>query len=347
MVFTSLGATTRVIGARVFNLEGEPGDERLTPVDFEGHGMHTASTAAGIAIPNANLFSLANGVARGAVPSAQIASYKVCGNDGCGSADLLAAFDVAIADRVDIISVSVAGYHTSFLDDPIDIGAFHAMKKGILIVCAGGNQGPGYSNIANTAPWIMTVVASSIDRKFHTMVRLGDGTVIPGFSINTFTPPNKSMYPLVNWYLNFSACDPSVLTKDKVKGRILYCPDAEDEDALIKQLGGVGIIRSAARAAIDKTVTVNVTAPFIASFSSREPKEISRNILKPDIAAPGIDILASYTTLRTMTGRQAAAAYVKTFHPSWSMAAIKSALMTTAKPMKLQADGGEFSAGLA
>ena len=73
--------------------------------------------------------------------------------------------------------------------------------------------------------------------------------------------------------------------------------------------------------------------------------------LQPDIVAPGIDILAAYSKLSSVTGHlednrfgvyniisgtsmacphvAAAAAYVKSFHPNWSPAAIKSALMTT------------------
>lgn len=107
------------------------------------------------------------------------------------------------------------------------------------------------------------------------------------------------------------------------------------------------------QAVIFKTKTTKMLAPSISSFSARGPQRISPNILKPDISAPGLNILAAYSKLASVTGypddnrrtlfsimsgtsmacphAAAAAAYVKSFHPDWSPAAIKSALMTTGK----------------
>ncbi|EXC26926.1 Xylem serine proteinase 1 [Morus notabilis] len=90
-------------------------------------------------------------------------------------------------------------------------------------------------------------------------------------------------------------------------------------------------------------------------------------VYQPDIAAPGIDILAAYSKQTTITGYPmdkrravfniisgtsmacphvaAAAAYVKSFHPDWSPAAIKSALMTTAIPMKIKDETAELGSG--
>ncbi|TKY53555.1 Cucumisin protein [Spatholobus suberectus] len=95
----------------------------------------------------------------------------------------------------------------------------------------------------------------------------------------------------------------------------------------------------------------DLLAPYVASFSSRGPNAITSNILKPDIAAPGVDILAAWspigpvsevkgderkTNYNIQSGTSmacphatAVAAYIKSFHPDWSPAAIKSALMTT------------------
>ncbi|KAK4834634.1 hypothetical protein QYF36_025989 [Acer negundo] len=325
------GCNNKVIGARYYNLDNaaDPDRDNISPADTDGHGSHTSSTAAGVTVNGASLYGLAKGTARGGVPSARIAVYKVCWNGGCTDMDLLAAFDDAIHDGVDVISISIGGSPRSFLDDPIAIGSFHAMKKGILTSCSAGNDGPYPGTVQNIAPWIVTVAATSSDRKFETALKLGNGDTVSGISVNTFSP-RKKMYPLTNGahaanttasnYGNFSACDYGTLSKDKVKGKIVYCLGSSRQDYFIKLLEGAGTIMvldepsdiafttliSATtvlvkqgikidryinstknpQAVIYKTKTVNTTAPFLASFSSRGPQTINLNILKPDIAAP-------------------------------------------------------------
>ncbi|KAM3374763.1 hypothetical protein P3S68_013477 [Capsicum galapagoense] len=79
-------------------------------------------------------------------------------------------------------------------------------------------------------------------------------------------------------------------------------------------------------------------------FSSRGPNSFAPEILKPDIAAPGVNILAAfppaaggYNGFKLASGTSMSAPHVagivallKAAHPNWSPAAIKSALMTTA-----------------
>lgn len=176
-----------MIGATYFNLENiSPVDS--SPVDDDGHGTHTASTAAGAVVKGASLYGVGTGTARGGVPSARIAMYKVCWGEMCTDVDLLAGFDAAIADGVDIISVSIGGPSGDYFEDTIAIGSFHAMKKGILTSCAGGNDGPTEYTVENVAPWITTVAASSTDRKFVTKVKLGNGLMLSvGFLLSLQT----------------------------------------------------------------------------------------------------------------------------------------------------------------
>lgn len=122
------------------------------------------------------------GTARGGVPSARLAVYKICWANHrtgtCSGADILAAFDDAIADGVDVISLSVGATSAiDYLKDPIAIGAFHSMKKGILTSNAAGNISPSSSYVTNFSPWSLSVAASTIDRKFLTRVLLGNNQV--------------------------------------------------------------------------------------------------------------------------------------------------------------------------
>lgn len=143
-----------------------------------GHGTHTASTAAGAVVFNASYYGLARGVAKGGSPSSRLAVYKACSAGGCASSNILKAIDDAVDDGVDIISISIgisSIFQSDFLSDPIAIGAFHAYQRGVLVVCSGGNDGPDPYTVINSAPWILTVAASSIDRTFQSSIVLGNG----------------------------------------------------------------------------------------------------------------------------------------------------------------------------
>jgi len=172
---------SKIIGAKYFRLSGVFADEDMvSPADTSGHGSHCASIAAGNHVSNANLFGLASGTARGGVPSARIAVYKVCWTTGCETVDILAGFDAAIIDGVDIISVSLGPKNfmrIEYFEDPTAIGAFHAMKKGILTSKSAGNSGPSHYTISNSAPWFISVAASTMDRKFFTNLQLGNGRI--------------------------------------------------------------------------------------------------------------------------------------------------------------------------
>ncbi|KAE9591275.1 putative cucumisin [Lupinus albus] len=170
----------KIIGARYYaaDIDDSDSDKYLkSPRDSIGHGTHTASTAAGNPISMASLFGLGEGTARGGAPSARIAVYKVCWEKACSSAGILAAFDDAIADGIDIISVSLGGFSDeNYFQDVISIGSFHAMRNGILTTLSAGNHGPRLSSLENISPWAIIVAASTIDRKFATKVELGDKT---------------------------------------------------------------------------------------------------------------------------------------------------------------------------
>jgi subtilisin family serine protease len=98
-----------------------------------------------------------------------------------------------------------------------------------------------------------------------------------------------------------------------------------------------------------QSVTGNTNpAPNLVADSSRGPAlGGGGDLLKPDLIAPGTDILAAHSPVRIgldyefLTGSSMSSAVVagiaavlKQAHPHWSPAAIKSALMTTATPRR-------------
>lgn len=99
----------------------------------------------------------------------------------CSSADILKGFDEAIHDGVDVLSLSIGSTLPLFQDidargasGGIATGSFHAVARGITVVCAAGNDGPSAQTVQNTAPWILTVAASTMDRAFPTPITLGN-----------------------------------------------------------------------------------------------------------------------------------------------------------------------------
>ena len=177
-------------------------------------------------------------------------------------------------------------------------------------------------------------------------------------------------------------CTPGALDPAKVAGKIVVCDRGIigriDKSLAVHEAGGDGMVmvntspnsinadlhfvpsihlqdtdraavKAAAAAHKQATISVgtivnNAAAPFTASFSSRGPITAGGgDILKPDIMAPGQDILAvvappgnhgrnfdlySGTSMSSphMTGL---GALLKQAHPDWSPMMIKSAFMTT------------------
>nr|XP_048326894.1 CO(2)-response secreted protease-like isoform X2 [Ziziphus jujuba var. spinosa] len=412
--FKKSNCNRKLIGARYYEtpLTPKANQSRLSkssgsPRDSVGHGTHVASTAGGARVANASYFGLARGTARGGLPSTRIASYKACASEGCSGATILKAIDDAVKDGVDIISISIGLTsldESDYLDDPIAIGAFHAEEKGVLVVCSAGNDGPDPHTVGNTAPWIFTVAASSIDRHFQSSVLLGNGKTYKGFAINFSELSRKKTYPLVfaqDVAANFTPgsearnCYPGSLDPKKVAGKIVVCAGDDPtvsrrvkklvvEDAKAKGvivisevLNGVpfdsGVfaftqvnndagsqileyINSTKKPTATILPTVEVPryrpAPVVAYFSSRGPSRLTENILKPDIMAPGVSILAamipknepgsvpfgkkpSQFALKSGTSMacphvSGAAAFIKALRPRWTSSIIRSALMTTA-----------------
>ncbi|KAL2895121.1 Subtilisin-like protease SBT1.7 [Bienertia sinuspersici] len=338
--FKSSDCNKKLIGARFFCKGYEallgPIDESIeskSPRDDDGHGTHTATTAAGSPTTNASLFGYASGTARGMAPHARIAVYKGCWLGGCFTSDILAAMEKAIDDGVNILSMSIGGGMSDYYRDTVSVGAFTAMRKGILVSCSGGNAGPSSGTLSNVAPWITTVGAGTLDRDFPAYVILGNGKNLTGTSLYSANTDTYGEELVADAHL-LPAASVGQKEGDNIKKYI------ESNDSPTATIGFSG------------TELGIQPSPVVASFSSRGPNLLTPEILKPDLIAPGVNILAGWTGKVGPTGLESdtrhvnfniisgtsmscphvsgLAALVKAAHPEWSPAAIKSALMTTA-----------------
>ncbi|KAL3497473.1 hypothetical protein ACH5RR_040205 [Cinchona calisaya] len=240
----------KLIGARNF-ISKEPG---LPPLDDYGHGTHTASTAAGNFVQDANVFGNANGIAVGMAPLAHLAIYRVCNKVICQVSDVLAAMDAAIEDGVDVLSLSLGhGILESpepFFEDNMAIGAFTAIQNGVFVSCSAGNSGPLSTTMSNEAPWILTVGASTTDRSLRATALLGNNVEFDGEAV--FQPEDfpTTLFPLVYAGMNgilFSAlCAPRSLKHIDVRGKVVLCKDGffdtHVKGKTVKDAGGVGMI---------------------------------------------------------------------------------------------------------
>ncbi|EXB64619.1 Subtilisin-like protease [Morus notabilis] len=403
----------KLIGARYFSEGYEAWGRKLnsterTARDHSGHGSHTLSTAGGNFVHGASVLGVGNGTAKGGSPRARVAAYKVCWPpvDGgeCFDADIMAAFDMAIHDGVDVISMSVGGKPAGYWEDGMSIGAFHAAKKGIVVVASAGNSGPNAGSVTNVSPWMITVAASTLDREFQAFVELKNGLRLKGTSLSPALRAKK-FYPLINGAQAKEAnasiddailCKTGTLDPTKVKGKILAC--LRGENARVEKglnaaragavgmilcnddLSGNGVLADAhflpashltyedgqsLLQYINTTKNPQATllppiatfgskpAPSMASFSSTGPNTVTPEILKPDITAPGVSIIAAYSEAVSPTGLEfdkrrfpfnvesgtsmscphvaGVVGLLRTIHRDWSPAAIRSAIVTTAR----------------
>jgi len=363
--------------------------------DADGHGSHTAGTAAGNADVDAQIFGIDRGTITGLAHRAHIIAYKGCGDLGCFVGDLADAIDQAVADGVDVINYSI-GSTTPSLTGADDIAFLFAADAGVFVATSAGNSGPGDTTVGSPAsvPWLTSVGASHHDRMFQGSVELGDGSEFFGASVTDGVGPAELVDAA---RLGNELCDPDTRFIPRPQGKIVLCKGAVQRAAksrAVMEQGGVGVIiyndapnqtlpsdnhylpavhvtnadglaikdyiaslpsrgRPQNRPQAEIIGGESVERPvhsFMAYFSSRGPvgSPASPDIIKPDVTAPGVQILAANSPApgfdapgqlfqaiqgTSMSSPHAAGlfALLKQAHPDWSPAAAKSAIMTTAR----------------
>ena len=417
-----LTCTNKLIGAKYFlsgynSAVGGYDGLFFSARDDNGHGTHTASTAAGNENVDATLLGVDRGKISGVAPRAYVAAYKGFGPQGGVTSDLLAAIDAAVADGVDVINYSGGGGASDPWTDVDALAFLAARNTGVFVATSAGNAGPGANSVGSpgNSPWITTVGASSSNRLFIsdiTLIGPGDppanlyGASVTG-GVTDFNLVDAegiadsygdasglciSPYPAGT----FEATDvvlckrgwvARVVRGDNVKaggggGVILYNADpaqglATDNYVIpaVHVVNATGVTIKDYLTAHPGEVTVSFTdgekalagsdarvkSDMMADFSSRGPNGTVLDVIKPDVTAPGVQILAGNTPQCMGPGNRCGApdqlfqaiqgtsmssphvagagALVAAVHPDWSPSEIESALMTTANTKHVKEDG--------
>jgi hypothetical protein len=368
--------------------------------DPEGHGTHTSSTAAGDRVDSAMLYGVQRGPVSGIAPGAHVIMYRVCAAAGCFGSDSVSAVQQAITDGVNVLNFSISGGAQPY-SDPVELAFLDATNAGISVNASAGNSGPGAGTSDHGGPWVTTVGASTGPRAFASTLHLtadGGATLdVPGV---TLTNGISSPTPVVlgSSLPGEDALCQSTLAAGTATGKVVVCSRGGngriDKGRRVLAGGAVGMIlynQSAAVTdlesdnhylpAIQTQFNSNSIANFVsshtnvlaawaqgaatpqqpdvmASFSSRGP---TGDWIKPDVTAPGVQVLAGTTPQpdqttadngppgnlfmaiagTSMSSPHAAgvSALVKAVHPSWTPEEIKSALMTSAVQTVVKEDG--------
>ncbi len=355
--------------------------------DENGHGTHTASTSAGNAGVSASILGVDRAVITGIAPRAHVVAYKGLGSLGGVGSDLAASIDQAVADGVDVINYSIGS--SSFAVGPDDVAFLFAADAGVFVATSNGNSGPAPATTGSPAsvPWVTSVGASTQNRTFQGSASSPDGWEYFGASVTAGTDvlPLVDATAAGSNLCIPGALDPAavsgkiVLCERGAIGRVAkgeaveiaggagmilfnnfdaqeqvtdthFVPavhvDNTDGLAIKAYIAGAG---AAAVAQIHGGVLTPSQGSVMAAFSSRGPNRLSADIVKPDVTAPGVNILAGMTPVpepgavsgelfQAISGTSMSSphvaglfALIKQARPDWSAAIAKSALMTTSR----------------
>ena len=398
--------------------------------DRQGHGSHTASTAAGD-YRSADLNGYVHDIA-GVAPHANLVVFYACSpRVRCTLAATTSAVDHAIADGwVDVLNYSISGGSTPW-DDSTSLAFLSAEAAGIFVAAAAGNTGPAGApplqvpgTVNHVEPWVATIAAGT-----HTGGSIGpvlnltgpgtpsaavqnivltpgsDGdasarfafagklTLSPQFhNVDTQGNDGCNGYPDGTFSGNIALLSRgSCVFSNKVNAAAkagavaVVIADNRVEAPLLPSAPGTkipvfGILQSDGSAVHDylmlsdpganQLYTASANIPAAQSRHPAQPDELASfsllgptyfDVVKPDLQAPGVNILAAVANDGSKNGPNLVAVYngtsmatphttgsgalLKQAHPDWTPAQIKSALMLTAKENGLTLPDGSTPSG--
>ena len=371
--------------------------------DTNGHGTHTASTAAGNRRDVA--FSGAQLRISGVAPRANVIAYDACytntstGQGLCPNISTLASINQAVANGVDVINYSIGGGSQPW-SESTSLAFLDATDAGVFVATSAGNSGPGPNTMGHLEPWTSSTAAAQHGRGGFAFllqvtgpapvppelqpVVLNEGSggvafsaaipgttrlyISPGFATaddgcNAF-PANRFAAGIA--VVRRGSCNFSVKVNNAAAAGAIAVVIANNQlGVVIPSVPGTSIpVFSVTQAegnalgnfgnANPNTATAQIGFPAVgvpnvadalADFSSRGPAG-NFNLIKPDVTAPGVNILAAYAGT-TITGFEqlvdaisgtsmasphnaGSAALIRQARPTWSVSEIKSALLMTA-----------------
>ncbi len=368
--------------------------------DADGHGTHTTTTAAGSPVASAKIMGIERGPVSGIAPGASVVAFRVCLEQGCFQSDSIEAVEKAIDLGIDVINFSIGG-GTNAYSDAVELAFLDAYAAGISVNASAGNAGPGAATAEHAGPWVTTVGASTYDHMYLTKLKLSaaggatftatGSSIVPG--ISAATPV------ILATDAGTDAICTGPFTPGSVTGKIVVCsrglPAGRNTAAYnVMNAGGVGMIlynptlqslftdnfwvptvmlegpqpasdllaflgsHTGITATWDTGTQTPVRGDVMTAFSSRGPLG---SFVKPDVTAPGIQILAGTTpepnpaaiptgpagelymaiagTSMSSPHSTGVSALVKAAHPDWTPGQIKSALMTSSAQDVLKETG--------
>lgn len=368
--------------------------EFTTARDDNGHGTHTSSTAAGNAGVSATLLGVDRGIVTGIAPRAHVIMYKVCGDAGCFQSDSVNAVEQAIKDGVNVINFSISGGGNPY-SDAVELAFLDAYNAGIFVAASAGNSGPTAETVSHRGPWVTTVGASTSDRHFLSTVTMsasnGDTLTLVGASVTAGIGTATDVVNAADFGDPLCLDD----TADGAfTGKVVVCERGAiarvTKSFNVQQRGGVGLLlynpvqqglstdnhyipsvhlendsgdllldfmatHTGVKASFTQGAATRVQGDVMAPFSSRGGPAQTLGISKPDVTAPGVQILAGNTPAPAIAGGgplgelfqaiqgtsmssphvAGSAALIKDLHPDWTPGQIKSALMTTARTKRV------------
>jgi subtilisin family serine protease len=342
--------------------------EFTSPRDYNGHGTHTAGTAGGNYATPTTGPAAGFGSVSGMAPRARIAAYKALWSteDASQASGFTEVAFLFAADAGIFVSASAGN------SGPTTSTVAHG-GPWLTTVAAGthNRNGIGSVTLGNGSTYTGASVAAAVGPE-------------PLIDSEAAGLPGADATKVRLCYSTTDNGGAAVLDPAKIAGKIVVCDRGVtgrvNKSFAVQEAGGVGMIlvntsinslnadfhfvptvhlQSTDRAAVkayaatvgatakinQATLTYNDPAPFTASFSSRGPLQAGGgDLLKPDVIAPGQDILAAVAPpgnhgfdFNLLSGTSMSAPHVagvgallKQLHPAWSPMMIKSALMTSA-----------------